>query len=56
MGNPLFKASEGGQFDISRIRKNVIGSEVRQVSEMKVLIRPKVRPEPFSNGAPMSVL
>jgi len=44
MGNPLFKASEGDRFDISRVRKDVIESEVRQVSEMKVLIRLKVYP------------
>jgi len=56
MGNPLFKASEGGRFDISRVRQDVIESEVRQVSGMKVLIRLKVRPEAFSTGPPMSVL
>ena len=44
MGNPLFKASEGGGFDVSRVGKDVIESEVRQVSEMKVLIRLKVYP------------
>ena len=46
MGNPLFKASEDGRSYISRVRKDVIESEVRQVSEMKVLIRFKVRPVP----------
>ena len=56
MGNPLFKASEGGGFDVSRVGKDVIESEVRQVSEMKLLIRLKARPEPFSTGPPMSVL
>jgi len=37
-GNPLFKASEGGRFDILRVWEDVTESEVRQVSEMKVLI------------------
>jgi len=45
MGNPLFKASEDGRFDVLRVWKDVTESEVRQVSGVKVLIRLKVRPE-----------
>jgi len=56
MANPLFKASESDRFDISRVGKDVIESKAEQVSEMKVLIRLKVRPEPFSTGPSMSVL
>jgi len=56
MGNPLFKAPEGGRFDILRVWEDITESEVWQVSEMKVLIRLKVRPEAFSTGPPMSVL
>ena len=55
MGNPLFKASEGGRFDIVRVWKDVTESEVWKVSGVKVLIRLKVRPEAFPTGSPMSV-
>jgi len=56
MGNPFFKVSEDGRFDIVRVWTDVTGSEVRQVSGVKVPIRLKVRPEPFPSGPPMSVL
>jgi len=55
MGNPLFKSSEGDRFDILRVWQEVIESELRQVSEMAVLVRLRVRPEAFPNGSPMSV-
>jgi len=32
-GKPLFKASDGGRFDILRVTEGVIGRELRQVSE-----------------------
>jgi len=55
MGKPLFKASDGDQFDILRVSEDVTESELWQVSEMQVLIRSKVRPEAFPTGSPMSV-
>ena len=32
MGKPLFKASDGGRFDILRVSEDAIESELRQVS------------------------
>jgi len=55
MGKPLFKASDGDRIDILRVSEIVTESELRQVSEMQVLIRSKVRPEAFPTGLPLSV-
>jgi len=55
MGNPLFKASEDGRFNVLRVWEDVTESEVRQVSGVKVLIRLKVRPEVLPSGSPVSV-
>ena len=44
MGKPLFKASDGGRVDILGVSEDVTESELRQVSEMRVLILPEVRP------------
>ena len=44
MGKPLFKASDGGRVDILEVSEDVTESELRQVSEMRVLILPEVRP------------
>jgi len=38
MGNPLFKSSEGDQFDILRAWQKVIEGELQQVSGMEVLV------------------
>ena len=54
-GNPLFKPSEGDQFEILRVGLHITYSEVQQVSGMEVLIRLKVRPEVFPSGLPLSV-
>ena len=48
MGNPLFKASEGGRFDILRVGEDIIQSEARQVSGMEVLISIKRAPRTLS--------
>jgi hypothetical protein len=55
MGKPLFKASDGDRFDLLRVLEGVTESEFRQVSEMPVIVRSKVRPEAFPTGSPMSV-
>ena len=55
MGRPLFKASDGGQFDNLRGWEEVTESELLKVSGMPVLFRLKVRPEAFPTGSPMSV-
>jgi len=55
MGDPLFKSSEGGRFDMLRVWKDITESEVQQVSGVEVFIRLKVRPEAFPTGSPMSV-
>ena len=46
MGKPLFKASEGGDFDILGEREDVTKSEVQPVLEKHVPIGLKVRPCP----------
>ena len=55
MGKPLFKASDGDQFNILRVSEDVTENELWQVSEMQVLIPLKVRPEAFPTGSPLSV-
>jgi hypothetical protein len=55
MGKPLFKASDGDRFDISRVSEDVTESELQQVSGIQVLIRLKVLPEAFPTGSPMSL-
>ncbi len=55
MGKRLSKASEGGRFDVLRVWEDVTKSELQEVSGMQVLIRSKVRPDPFPSGLPMSV-
>ena len=55
MGQPLSKASEGGDFDVLGEREDVTKSEVQPVSEKHVPIGLKVRPEAFRTGLPMSV-
>ena len=44
MGDPLFKASQGGRFDILRVWEDIIQSEARQVSGREVLISIKRAP------------
>jgi hypothetical protein len=56
MGNPPFKASDGGQIDILREGEDVIQSELQQGSGTQLLYVKKVRPEAFPNGSPLSVL
>ena len=55
MGQPLSKASEGGDFDVLGEREDVTKSEVQPVSEKHVPIGLKVRLEAFPTGLPMSV-
>ena len=55
MGKPLFKASEGGPFDILRESEDVTKSELQQGPETWVWVRLKVRPEALPTGLPMSV-
>ena len=50
MGKPLFKASDGGRVDILGVSEDVTESELRQVSEMRVLILPEVRPSLRRSG------
>ena len=51
MGNPLFKPSEGDQFEILRVGLHLTYSEVRQVSGMEVLIRLKGVSGRFTDSA-----
>ena len=55
MGKPLFKASEGGHFDVLEECEDVTKSEVLLVSKEHVLTGLKVRLEAFRTGLPMSV-
>jgi len=55
MVKPLYKASDGGRFDILRVLEGAPESELRLMSEMQVPIRSKVGHEAFPTGSPMSV-
>jgi len=52
MGKPLFKASEGADLDILRVREDCTESEVLYVSGEDVLLCTKVRPEAFPTAYP----
>jgi hypothetical protein len=54
MGKPLFKASDGGQIDISGEREDVTQSELLQGPGRGALLSIKVLPESFPTGSPMS--
>jgi hypothetical protein len=51
---PLFKASDGGYFEMARVTEDSTKSRLQQDSEIPVPVGQKVRPEPFPNGLPMS--
>ena len=55
MGKPLFKAPDGGYYEIVRVTEDSIQSELQQGLETSVLVDQKVRPEAFTSGLPMSV-
>ncbi len=56
MGNPLFKAPDGGYYEIVRVTEDgTQSSGLQQGPETAVLVGQKVRPEAFPNGLPMSV-
>jgi hypothetical protein len=55
MGKPLFKAPDGGYYDIVRVTEDSTQSELQQGPETSVLVDQKVRPEAFPSGLPMSV-
>jgi len=55
MGKPLFKASEGGQYEGLKELEDSIFGVLRQGMGTKVLIGSKVRLEAFPNGLPMPV-
>jgi hypothetical protein len=54
-GNPLFKASEEGDFDVLWEREDITRSEVQVVPGEHVMIGLKVRLEAFPTGLPMSL-
>ena len=55
MGNPPFKASEGGRIGILREWEEITQSEFQQGSGTSVLFDLKVPLEAFPNGSPMPV-
>jgi hypothetical protein len=55
MGKPLFKAPDGGYYQIVRVTKDSTRSGPQQGLEISVLVERKVRPGPFPSGLPMSV-
>jgi hypothetical protein len=55
MGKPLFKASDGGYYEIVRGTGDSTQSGLQQGPETSMLVEQKVRPEPFPSGLPMSV-
>jgi hypothetical protein len=56
MGKPLFKASDGGYYEIVRVTEDSTQSGLRQEPDTSVLLGKKVRPEAFPSGLLMSVL
>jgi hypothetical protein len=55
MGRPLFKAPDGGYFEIIRVTGDSTQRGLQQGPEISVLVEEKVRPEAFPSGLPMSV-
>jgi len=55
VGKLLFKASDGGRFDILREEEDSTQCELRRGSGTIVLLARKVRPEAFPNSLPTSV-
>ena len=55
MGKPLFKAPDGGYYEIVRVTEDSTESGLQQGPETSVLVEQKVRPEAFPSGLPMSV-
>jgi len=55
IGKPLFKASDGGRFDILKQSEDATESKLQRGSEMYLLFALKVRPEAFPNSSPMSL-
>jgi hypothetical protein len=53
MEKPIYKASDGGRFDIIRVSEGTPKSELRLMSEMQMPIRAKIRPEAFPTSLPM---
>ena len=55
MGKPLFKAPDGGYYEIVWVTEDDTMSGLQQGHETSVLVEQKVRPEAFPSGLPMSV-
>jgi hypothetical protein len=55
MGNPPFKAPDGGYYETARVTEDTTQSGLQQGSETSVLVEQKIRPEAFPSGLPMSV-
>ena len=55
MGKPLFKAPDGGYYEIVWVTEDGTMSGLQQGHETSVLVEQKVRPEAFPSGQPMSV-
>jgi hypothetical protein len=55
MGKPLFKAPDGGYYEIVRVTEDSTQSGLQEGHETSVLVELKVRPEAFPSGLPMSV-
>ena len=55
MGKPLFKAPDGGYYEIVWVTEDGTMSGLQQGHETSVLVEQKVRPEAFPSGLPMSV-
>jgi hypothetical protein len=55
MGKQLFKAPDGGYYEIVRVTEGSTQSELQQGPETSLLLDQKVRPEAFPSGLTMSV-
>jgi len=49
---PLFKASDGGHFEMARVTEDSAMSGLQQGPETPAPAGQKVRPEAFPNGSP----
>jgi hypothetical protein len=55
MGKPLFKAPDGGRFEILWEREDLTQSELQRGTKTSVLLDEMVRPGAFPTGLSMSV-
>jgi hypothetical protein len=55
MGRPLYKAPDGGYYEIVRVTEDNTQTALQQGRETSALVDQKVRPEAFPSGLSMAV-